>query len=130
MPDIIPHQANTQTTKAENCTTPSTPYDVHLCRSAPLTHTDLPCSSTVKVPLFPSNPSQSFNCRKRNCMKKIVWDPEASCAYVRVNGSTRVVNKPVFECSPPGPCQAQALICLQGVSWQPCLFAQRGRLPV
>ena len=26
----------------------------------------------------------------------------------------------------PVPCQADTLICLQGVSWQPCLFAQRG----
>lgn len=28
------------------------------------------------------------------------------------------------------PCQSHTLICLRGVSWQPCLFTQGGRLPV
>lgn len=122
------HSSPGETTNAEY--NPCAACEVHVCCSAPLTHTSLTCSSTVKVNIFTSDSSPSFNCGITWLFKRSAW---RNVTHVTISTLAELEGE-MCKSLPSQclnvPCQIQALICLQGVSWQPCLFAQWGRLPV
>lgn len=95
-----------------------------LCFSAPLTqhrsHTQLNCKGHFAYLWF----LHIFH------LQNLISVSRNRVRTNRMSGGGHKESVSTLNALVPLACQTLTLICLRGVSWQPCLFAQWGRLPV
>lgn len=109
----------------EHSADPRQARKTRLYRSAPLTRTFLAGVSIVKVSIFSIFHLQVASAFQKKSVKK--YEEYA----LKTPAQLQRTLCGLLPCqSLSVPCQSRTLICPRGVGWQPCLFTQRGRLPV